>query len=128
MTKEGDRLLTFLEPHAMSRPTEQAGPERRRSPRVPLSIPARVEEYSGREHQGTVIEVGVSGVKVRLATALDRDTVAKVAFTPPDGGPPMTVMSVLVRIDPDGHAFTFVRLESRDAARLRALARAPRRE
>jgi DNA-binding response OmpR family regulator len=118
-----NEVLTFLEPHAMSRPPEQAGPERRRSSRVSLSIPARLQEYNGREHEGTVVEVGVAGMKLRLATTLDPDTVARIAFTPPDGGPPITVMSVLVRVEPDGHAFTFVRLESPDAARLRALTR-----
>jgi len=118
-----NEVLMFLEPHAMSRLAERAGPERRHSPRAPLSIPARLQEYNGREHQGTLIEVGVSGMKMRLATALDQDTVAKVVFTPPDGGPPIAVMSVLVRVDPDGHAFTFVRLEARDAERLRELIR-----
>jgi DNA-binding response OmpR family regulator len=118
-----NEVLTFLEPHAMSRPPERAGPERRRSPRVALSIPARLQEYNGREHEATVVEVGVAGMKLRLATTLDPDVVGRIAFRPPDGGPPITAMAVLVRVDPDGHAFTFVRLESRDAARLRALAR-----
>jgi DNA-binding response OmpR family regulator len=119
-----NEVLTFLEPHAMSRATDRAHPERRQSPRVALSIPARLQEYNGREHEAVVVEVGVAGMKLRLTAPLDPDTVARITFAPPDGGPPITVMSVLVRADPDGHAFTFVRLESRDAARLRALARA----
>jgi len=117
-----NEVLMFLEPHAMSRPVER-GPERRHSPRAPLAIPIRLQEYSGREHQGTLIEVGMSGMKVRLPAPLDPDTVAKAVFAPTDGGPPITAMAILVRVEPDGHAFTFVRLESRDAERLRALIR-----
>jgi hypothetical protein len=119
-----NEVLTFLEPHAMSRLAErEARPDRRYSPRARLSIPVRVHEYNGREHEGTLIEVGVAGMKARLGTALDPDTVAKVVFTPSDGGRPIEVISILVREDPDGHAFTFVRLDVRDAERLRELVR-----
>ena len=119
-----NEVLTFLEPHAMSRLAErEARPDRRGAPRARLSIPVRVHEYNGREHEGTLIEVGVAGVKARLGTALDPDTVAKVVFTPSDGGRPIEVISMLVRVDPDGHAFTFVRLDVRDAERLRELVR-----
>jgi len=38
-----------------------------------------------------------------------------------DGGRPIEVISILIRVDPDGHAFTFVRLDVRDAERLRDL-------
>jgi len=70
-----------------------------------------------------LIDVGVSGMKADLGAALDPDTVAKVVFTPPDGGPPIEVISILLRVDPDGYAFTFVRLDPRDAERLRKLKR-----
>jgi len=119
-----NEVLTFLEPHAMSRLAErEAHPDRRHAPRARLSIPVRVHEYNGREHEGTVIEVGVAGMKARLGTMLDPDTVTKVVFTPSDGGRPIEVISILVRVDPDGHAFTFVRLDVRDAERLRDLVR-----
>jgi len=119
-----NEVLTFLEPHAMSRRAERGAPsERRHSSRARLAIPARLLEYNGREHQGTLIDVGVSGMKAELGAALDPDTVAKVVFTPPDGGPPIEVISILLRVDPDGYAFTFVRLDPRDAERLRKLKR-----
>ena len=119
-----NEVLTFLEPHAMSRVAElERRPEKRRSGRARLALPARLFEYSGREHEGTVIEVGVSGMKARFAPSLDTDTIGRAIFTPPDGGPPIDVISILVRVDPDGQAFTFVRLDPRDAERLRDLIR-----
>jgi len=119
-----NEVLTFLEPHAMSRLASlEASPDRRHSARARLAIPARLHEYNGREHQGTLIEVGVSGMKARLGVPLDPDTVARVVFTLPDGGPPMDIISILVRVDPDGHAFTFVRLGQQDTERLRDLIR-----
>src|SRR2546427_4962468 len=84
-----DRLkevLTFLEPHAMSRLAErEARPDRRHSPRARLSIPVRVHEYNGREHEGTLIEAGGAGMKARLGTALDPDTLSEVGLSPAAG-------------------------------------------
>jgi len=119
-----NEVLTFLEPHAMSRVAElERRPEKRRSTRAPLTIPVRLVEYSGRAHAGTMLEVGLAGMKARFSASFDRDTVGKAVFTPPDGGPPIEVISILVRVDPDGQAFTFVRLDPLDAERLRELIR-----
>jgi CheY-like chemotaxis protein len=118
-----NEVLTFLEPHAMSRLAERQAPDRRRSPRARLSIPVRLFEYSGRELAGHLIELGVSGAKARLGAVLEPDTVAKLVFTPPDGGPPIEAISILVRTEPDDHAFAFVRLGVRDTERLCALVR-----
>src|SRR5947209_7023077 len=98
-------------------------PEKRRSTRARLTLPARLCEYNGREHEGTLLEVGVSGMKAHFAASLDTDTIGRAIFTPPDGGPPIEVIAILVRADPDGQAFTFVRLDPRDAERLRDLVR-----
>jgi hypothetical protein len=84
-------------------------------------MPVRVVEYGGRELEGHLTEVGVSGAKARLGVALEPSTVARLVFTPPDGGPPIEAVAILVRVDADGHAFTFVRLTAPDAERLRAL-------
>jgi CheY-like chemotaxis protein len=116
-----NEVLTFLEPRAMSRPGLREHPDRRRSVRVRLSIPVSVREYSGRELAGQLIEVGVTGGKVRVPGELEADTVVKLVFALPDGGPPLEVVSILVRTDPDGCAFTFVRLGLTEAERLRAL-------
>jgi CheY-like chemotaxis protein len=119
-----NEVLTFLEPHAMARGAElERRPDKRRSTRARLSIPARLREYNGREHQGTLVEVGLSGMKARFDAALDSDTIGKATFTPPDGGAPIEVISILLRVDADGQAFTFVRLDPHDADRLRGLIR-----
>jgi len=117
-----NEVLTFLEPHAMSRLASREHPDRRHSPRARLPIPVSLFEYGGRELAGQLTEVGVTGGKVRLSVALEADTVAKLVFTLPDGGPPLEVVSILVRTDPDGYAFTFGRLPARDVERLRELA------
>ena len=116
-----NEVLTFLEPHAMSRLASREHPNRRHSPRARLSIPVSLFEYGGRELAGQLTEVGVTGGKVRLSAGLEADTVAKLVFTLPDGGPPLEVVSILMRTDPDGYAFTFVRLPVREAERLREL-------
>jgi len=117
-----NEVLTFLEPHALSRLADKAPPaDRRRKPRAPVTVPVRALEYSGAEHHGTSVEIGVSGIKVRLPSALETGSVVRLAFTPPDGGPGIQTMSLVVRVDPDGHAFTFVHLPVRDTERLAEL-------
>ncbi len=122
-----DRLsevLAFIEPHAMSRVAElPRRPDKRRSGRARVTLPVRLTEYNGREHEGTLVEVGLSGMKARFGTTFDADTVGRASFTLPDGGAPIDVMAILVRADADGQAFTFVRLESPDVERLRDLIR-----
>ncbi len=122
-----NEVLTFLEPHAMSRVAElERRPEKRRSTRARMTIPVRLSEYNGREHQGTLLEVGLSGMKARFIASFDRDTIGRAIFTPADGGAPIEVIAILVRVDPDGQAFTFVRLDPHDAERLReAIRRTP---
>ncbi|MGH7302029.1 MAG: response regulator [Candidatus Rokuibacteriota bacterium] len=119
-----NEVLTFLEPHAMSRAAElERQPDKRRSTRARVALPVRLCEYNGREHDGTLIEVGLAGMKVRFGAALGPDTIGRAIFTPPDTGRPIEVIAILVRVDPDGQAFTFVRLDPRDAERLRDLIR-----
>ena len=120
-----DRLhevLTFLEPHALSRQSErEPRADRRQHGRTPLAVPVRVIEYSGAEHDGTTVEIGVTGMKARLGVGLSPRSVVKLSFTPPDGGPAIEALSLAVREDPDGHAFTFVNLSDAETDRLRAL-------
>ncbi len=122
-----DRLhevLTYLEPAALTRMLEGAPrADRRHQPRAPFTSPVHVLEYGGAEHHGTAVELGTAGIKARLPASLLPRTVVKLSFTPPDGGAPVTVMSLVMRVDLDGHAFTFVNLEERERDRLRELVR-----
>ncbi len=116
-------VLGYIEPHALYRKRAEAGRhvERRRSSRMRLALPVRVIEYNGAEWSGTSVDLSPFGMKVRSAAGVSPGAAAKLTFTPPDGGPPVQVMSVLVRVDPDGHAFYFVNLTGDDFHRLHAL-------
>jgi len=67
------------------------------------------------------VELGLEGLKARLNASLPPRSVVKLSFTPPDAGPTIEVMSLVIRADPDGHAFTFVHLTDADTKRLGAL-------
>jgi len=117
-------VLMYLEPVALSRSAASTPrADRRFRPRAPFSLPVHVVEYNGSEHHATSIELGVMGMKARLRTSLAPRTVVKLTFTPPDGGTAITVMSLVMRADADGHAFSFVNLEARASERLQELIR-----
>src|SRR5881396_994745 len=122
-----DRLgevLSVIEPHALSRLEESwRHDDRRASSRAHLSLPIHVLEYGGAEHRGTTVELGVEGLKARLDASLTPRSVVRLSFTPPDAGSAITVMSRVIRADPDGHAFAFVHLPEPDTERLRDLIR-----
>jgi len=118
-----DRLravLACIEPHALFRLQTEAAErvERRRAPRVPVTVPIRALEYSGVRWETSSIDVSQSGIKVRTAADVRPGAAAKLTFAPPDGGAPIQVMSLLVRQDHDGYAFHFVNLTGRECQRL----------
>ncbi|MBI3635648.1 MAG: response regulator [Candidatus Rokubacteria bacterium] len=116
-------VLGYIEPHALYRKRAEAGRhvERRRCARVPMTIPVRVLEYNGTEWQGTSIDLSPFGMKLRTQVAITPGAAAKLTFVPPDGGAAIQVMSVLVRVDPNGHVFYFVNLTADDFHRLHTL-------
>jgi CheY-like chemotaxis protein len=121
-----DRLravLAYLEPHALFRLQAEAAtrPERRRSPRAELTLPVRVTEYSGAEWETASVNLSPFGIKVRSTGTTQPGAAARLTFTPPDGGPPIQVMSLLVRHDHDGYAFYFVNLGVVEFERLSTL-------
>jgi CheY-like chemotaxis protein len=116
-------VLVYLEPHAFFRrrtePEDRV--ERRRSARVSLVLPVRVLEYNGAEWETFSMNVSQFGIKIRGAGDVHAGAAAKLSFTPPDGGVPIHVMSLLVRQDHDGYAFYFVNLTGTEFQRLSAL-------
>jgi len=118
-----DRLgevLAALEPHALHRQLSVVGrsPERRRASRVDVVFPVRILQYHGVECQGWAEDLSPFGMKVKTDAALRAGEAVKVSFTLPDGGPPVRVNSLVLRIDRSGHAFYFVNLTAQDFERL----------
>jgi DNA-binding response OmpR family regulator len=116
-------VLSYIEPHALFRQQTEAParPERRRAPRLSVEMPVRVIEYSGAEWDTVAMNLSPFGIKVRLAPGVRPGAAAKLLFTPPDGGVPIQVMSLLVRQDRDGYVFYFVNLTAGEFQRLSAL-------
>jgi hypothetical protein len=88
---------------------------------VSLVLPVRVLEYNGAEWETFSMNVSQFGIKIRGAGDVHAGAAAKLSFTPPDGGVPIHVMSLLVRQDHDGYAFYFVNLTGTEFQRLSAL-------
>jgi DNA-binding response OmpR family regulator len=123
-----DRLhevLIFLEPHAINRMRDEQArrAERRQSPRVPLELPVTLNEYRGASWRGTCVELSVNGMKVKTQAPLATGLAIKCSFTPPDDGVALDVISLVLRIDADGAALSFVNLPGHEARRLGEIVR-----
>jgi DNA-binding response OmpR family regulator len=120
-----DRLnlvLTFLEPHALTRRrTERTKQERRRGLRAQVGFSVRIVEYKGTAWDGVCEELSATGMKVRSRASLTEGAAVKLLFTPPDGASPVEVISLVVRVDRDGIALSFVHLANAEAKRLSEL-------
>ena len=122
------RILECLEPIALAHEPAAAPPavpagERRRAPRVRASLPVRVQEYGGAEWQATCVDLSVSGAKIRAGEAVRPGPAVRLSLRPAEDEPPLTLLSLLVRIDLDGYAFHFANLTAAQIERLRALVR-----
>lgn len=118
-------VLACIEPHALHRQLADVGrsPERRRADRVQATFPVRVSTYCGGEWEGWTFDVSPFGMRVRGEAPADSGSAVKISFSLPDGGPPVRVMSLLVRTGVDGNAFYFVNLTAEDFDRLGMFAR-----
>lgn len=116
-------VLTFLEPYARSRQRSESrrGLERRPAPRVTVEFPVRMVSEKGTMGTGTSVELSATGIKVRSSARFKPGRMATLTFTPPDGGPPLTVGSLVVRRDGAATAFWFLDLVNQEAQRLAAL-------
>ncbi|MBI3028812.1 MAG: response regulator [Candidatus Rokubacteria bacterium] len=112
-------VLDFLELEVLTRRfTEDVMRlNRRRYPRVRVSLDVKVENAASAA--GRVVDLSPFGVKVRSAADVEPGGTVRLSFCPPDGEPLISVLSLLVRRDPDGHAFTFVDLTNPDFLRLK---------
>ena len=121
-----DRLrevLACLEPQALERTLDapRLRPNRRQHTRVPLTVPVRVAEYGGAEWNATSVDLSIGGLRLSGRVDTRAGTLARLAFTPPDGGATLTIMALLVRMDIGGYAFSFVKVGPAEAARLRLI-------
>lgn len=116
-------VLGFLELHVLNfQLIEQVrNLDRRRYARVPAVFPVRIMEYSGAEWLGMSVDISPFGIKARSEGGLKEGDTGKLHFTPPDGPPSLTLLSVLVRVDPDGQAFCFVNLTKAEFQRMSAV-------
>ena len=116
-------VLTYIDLHgALDRTSRWA--ERRRSPRANVVVPVRILDYNGAEAQGTSVELSVSGMRVRSHAPLTRDAAVILSFTLPDRDAPISVLSLVARVDRDGYGFAFVNLLEGDFRSLSDFVRA----
>lgn len=115
-------ILAYLQPwaHSAGAAAPVARANRRRAPRAPMSLPVRI---MAAESRATSIDLSPFGMKVRLDTPASPGSRVALLFTPADGGPPLRVGAILLRVDPDGQTFAFVNLPDADFRRLSALVR-----
>ena len=114
-------VLDFLELQVLTRrfTTDVMRVNQRRYRRVGVSLEVKVENAAAGSAPGRAVDLSPFGVKVRSAADVEPGATVRLSFTPPDGEPLISVQSLLVRRDPDGHAFTFVNLTNPDFVRLK---------
>jgi DNA-binding response OmpR family regulator len=118
-------VLIFLEPHAIDRTREEAARRaaRRQSPRTRIEVPVTLREYRGASWSGRCVELSATGMKVKTEATLSAGLAIKCLFTPPDDGGPLDIISLVLRVDPDGAALSFVNLPAHEARRLGEIVR-----
>jgi len=115
------QVLAYLGPFALSRQQRaEQPPERRPAARAAVKFGVRVAASNG-TLDGTCVEISSTGMKVRVSRRLRAGQAAKLEFTPPDGGAPIDVLGLVVRVESDSAAFWFLDLMTHDADRLNTL-------
>ncbi|HEV8603441.1 MAG TPA: PilZ domain-containing protein [Gaiellaceae bacterium] len=100
-------VLTYIELHARPRPHQPLG----RAPTLPARQSRRPRpDYNGAELHGMSVELGISGMRVRSSIALSRDAAVILSFTLPDRQTPISILSLVARVDGDQYGLTFVNL------------------
>jgi CheY-like chemotaxis protein len=120
------QVLDYLKPFALARQASQRQAERRPAPRAAVKLGVRITASKG-ALEGTCTELSSTGMKARVSQRLRPGQAVKLEFAPPDGGPPIDVVSLVVRVDPEGTAFWFLDLLSPEADRINSFVERLRR-
>ncbi len=96
-----------------------SGLERRRYPRVTMPWPAIVQDSDGRVITGEVIDVSLSGMKLRVGADVVVGDAVMLRVTLPRGAGDMEISALVVRRDPDGIGVNFRRLSAEQADRFK---------
>jgi c-di-GMP-binding flagellar brake protein YcgR len=94
--------------------------ERRRNPRATVPWPAIVEDSDGRLVTGDVIDVSLSGMKLRVNSDVAVGEVVKLRVTLPRDGGNLEISAEVVRRDPGGIGVDFGKLPLGAADRVKA--------
>ena len=86
------------------------GRERRRNPRVTVPWPAIVEDSDGRLVRGDVIDLSLSGTKLRANANVAVGEAVKLRLTLPRDGGELEISAEAVRRDPGGIGGDFGKL------------------
>ena len=119
------QVLAYLEPHALQHQlvVAERARDRRQSARVRVTFPVRLIGYDGTESEGWAFDLSPTGIRIRSGAALTTGTAIRLAFMPPDGRGPMSLVALLVRSNQEGHAFRFANLTAAELERLTEFAR-----
>ena len=93
--------------------------ERRRNPRVTVPWPAIVEDSDGRLVTGEVIDVSLSGMKLRVNSTVAVGEAVKLRVTLPRDGGQLEISAEVVRRDPGGIGVDFGKLPADTAERVK---------
>ena len=95
------------------------GRERRRNPRATVPWPAIVEDSDGRLVTGEVIDVSLSGMKLRVNSNVAVGEAVKLRVTLPRDGGEIEISAEVVRRDPGGIGVDFGKLPAGAAERVK---------
>jgi c-di-GMP-binding flagellar brake protein YcgR len=96
------------------------GRERRRNPRVTVPWPAIVEDSDGRLVTGDVIDVSLSGMKLRVNSNVALGEAVELRVPLPRDGGELEISAEVVRRDPGGIGLDFGKLRVGAAERVKA--------
>jgi hypothetical protein len=96
------------------------GPERRRNPRATVPWPAIVEDSDGRLVTGEVVDVSLSGMKLRVDSSVAVGEPVKLRVTLPRDAGELEISAEVVRRDPEGIGVDFGKLPAGVAERVKA--------